>query len=154
MRQTLPAFTHVITLLLGVLSALEDDISKLKCEEGRMPLLVRPLTVVTLKTQVLARAQIAILILPLQDFRTLSIHKNVYFSSDVPKIFWFPDALVYHLYFVTSQTFCHITDILTCPKDFCASLSQADILVYHPDILPTADIYPCLNILARPRYSG
>ena len=73
MRQTLPACTNVTIVISctvnvasshrfkvqhhdcmkmscqSVLSALEDDISELKCEEGRMPLLVKPLTVVTLK---------------------------------------------------------------------------------------------------------
>ena len=64
MRQTLPACTNVTNVISYtvnvtsrryenvmsislIIARVEDDISELSCEEGRIPLLVRPLTVVT-----------------------------------------------------------------------------------------------------------
>ena len=127
MRQTLPAcinVTNVISYTISytdrfkvqyhdgmktscqsVLSALEDDISELKCEEGRMPLLVRPLTVVTHSKPKCWREPRLQCSSYYSKNLAWSIHKNVYFSSDVPKIFSSPDTLIYHLCFGTSQTF-------------------------------------------------
>ena len=178
MRQTLPACTNVTNVISYtvnvtsrryenvmsislIIARVEDDISELSCEEGRIPLLVRPLTVVTHskpKCWQEPRLQCSSYYSKTLAWDPVHPQKCVFFIRrasdilvsqhyilahhrhfDLPQRCW-RISDVPQIFWSLNTTFWHITDILTCHRDVGASQSQADIWCTTQMFWPPSDI--------------